>query len=39
MDCDVHQGDGTANILLNDNNILTCSIHCAENYPEKKGDQ
>ena len=29
-------GDGTANILSNDTNILTCSIHCAENYPVKK---
>jgi acetoin utilization deacetylase AcuC-like enzyme len=36
LDCDVHQGDGTANILFNDSNILTCSIHCAENYPAKK---
>ena len=36
LDCDVHQGDGTASILTNDNNILTCSIHCAENYPAKK---
>ena len=36
LDCDVHQGDGTASILTNDRNILTCSIHCAENYPVKK---
>ncbi len=36
LDCDVHQGDGTASILTNDSNILTCSIHCAENYPVKK---
>ena len=36
LDCDVHQGDGTARILSNDSNILTCSIHCADNYPEKK---
>ena len=36
LDCDVHQGDGTASILSNDSNILTCSIHCTENYPEKK---
>lgn len=36
LDCDVHQGDGTASILVNDSNILTCSIHCAENYPAKK---
>ena len=36
LDCDVHQGDGTASILANDGDILTCSIHCAENYPAKK---
>ena len=36
LDCDVHQGDGTARILANDQNIFTCSIHCAENYPAKK---
>ena len=36
LDCDVHQGDGTASILSNDRNIFTCSIHCAENYPLKK---
>ena len=36
LDCDVHQGDGTASILSKDQNILTCSIHCAENYPAKK---
>ena len=36
FDCDVHQGDGTASILSKDSNILTCSIHCAENYPTKK---
>ena len=36
LDCDVHQGDGTANILSNDSNIFTISIHCEENYPAKK---
>ena len=36
FDCDVHQGDGTARILAKDKDIFTCSIHCAENYPEKK---
>ena len=36
LDCDVHQGDGTASILSKDKNIFTCSIHCEENYPEKK---
>ena len=38
LDCDVHQGDGTASILSNDSNILTCSIHCSENYPVKKAN-
>ena len=28
IDLDVHQGDGTAEILENDTNIFTCSIHC-----------
>ena len=32
----MHQGDGTARILINDKDIFTCSIHCAENYPAKK---
>ena len=36
LDCDVHQGDGTASILSNDRNIFTISIHCTENYPQKK---
>ncbi|MDC3235194.1 histone deacetylase [Candidatus Puniceispirillum sp.] len=38
LDCDVHQGDGTARILAKDKNIFTCSIHCAENYPTKKAE-
>ena len=38
LDCDVHQGDGTAAILSNDMDIFTCSIHCAENYPQKKAN-
>ena len=38
LDCDVHQGDGTASILSNDRDIFTCSIHCAENYPQKKAN-
>ena len=36
LDCDVHQGDGTASILVNEKAIFTCSIHCHENYPAKK---
>jgi acetoin utilization deacetylase AcuC-like enzyme len=38
LDCDVHQGDGTASILSDDRDIFTCSIHCAENYPQKKAN-
>ncbi|MCH7480835.1 MAG: histone deacetylase [Chloroflexi bacterium] len=33
LDCDVHQGNGTANILANDSTIFTFSIHGANNYP------
>jgi acetoin utilization deacetylase AcuC-like enzyme len=36
FDCDVHQGDGTASILANDDNIFTCSIHCEKNFPHHK---
>ena len=36
FDCDVHQGDGTASILENNNNVFTCSIHCKNNFPARK---
>jgi acetoin utilization deacetylase AcuC-like enzyme len=36
FDCDVHQGDGTASILQNDETIFTCSIHCEKNFPHHK---
>ena len=36
FDTDVHQGDGTAEILKNDKDIFTCSIHCKNNFPFKK---
>ena len=36
IDCDVHQGDGTARILENDDRIFTCSLHCRTNYPARK---
>ena len=36
VDCDVHQGDGTAAILAGDDSIFTFSIHGAKNYPFKK---
>ena len=36
FDCDVHQGDGTAQITQNYNQIITCSIHCDQNFPRNK---
>ncbi len=36
FDCDVHQGDGTAQITQNYNQIITCSIHCEQNFPRNK---
>jgi acetoin utilization deacetylase AcuC-like enzyme len=33
IDCDVHQGDGTATILAGDASIFTFSIHGARNFP------
>ena len=36
IDLDVHQGDGTAEILKNDTNIFTCSVHCKNNFPFRK---
>jgi len=33
VDCDVHQGNGTAAILAGDETIFTFSIHGARNYP------
>lgn len=33
VDTDVHQGNGTAEIFEGSNQIITYSIHCAENYP------
>jgi acetoin utilization deacetylase AcuC-like enzyme len=36
FDCDVHQGDGTANILANEPRAFTCSIHCDKNFPARK---
>lgn len=38
FDCDVHQGDGTAQITQNHNHnqIITCSIHCEQNFPRNK---
>jgi acetoin utilization deacetylase AcuC-like enzyme len=36
IDCDVHQGDGTANIFANDESVYTFSIHGAGNFPFHK---
>jgi acetoin utilization deacetylase AcuC-like enzyme len=36
MDCDVHQGNGTAAILGDDPSIFTFSVHGAKNFPLHK---
>ncbi|QBF84130.1 histone deacetylase [Shewanella maritima] len=36
IDCDVHQGDGTATLCQSVPEIITCSIHCAKNFPARK---
>lgn len=36
VDCDVHQGDGTAFIFREDSTVFTCSIHQEDLYPEVK---
>jgi acetoin utilization deacetylase AcuC-like enzyme len=33
VDCDVHQGDGTAQVLAGDPEAFTISLHGARNYP------
>ncbi len=36
LDCDVHQGDGTAAIFAGDPSVFTFSIHGAGNFPFQK---
>lgn len=36
IDCDVHQGNGTAEIFKNDDRVFTYSIHGEKNYPFNK---
>ncbi len=36
VDCDVHQGDGTARIFEGDSRVFTLSLHGANNYPFEK---
>ncbi len=36
VDCDLHQGNGTAYIFRNDDDVFTFSIHQENNYPIKQ---
>ena len=36
VDCDVHQGDGTARIFAGRADVLTLSLHAERNYPARK---
>lgn len=36
LDCDVHQGNGTAAIFENDSSVFTFSVHGAKNFPLHK---
>jgi acetoin utilization deacetylase AcuC-like enzyme len=36
IDCDVHQGNGTASIFENDPTVFTFSVHGANNFPFSK---
>lgn len=36
FDCDVHQGDGTAEVTQAHPQIISCSIHCQQNFPRIK---
>jgi acetoin utilization deacetylase AcuC-like enzyme len=36
IDCDVHQGNGTAVLFQHDPSVFTCSFHGEKNYPFRK---
>jgi acetoin utilization deacetylase AcuC-like enzyme len=36
IDCDVHQGNGTAAIFAGDDDVFTVSLHGAKNFPFRK---
>ena len=36
LDCDLHQGNGTAVVFENDDTVFTCSLHQENNYPTKQ---
>ncbi|WP_406666777.1 histone deacetylase [Gallaecimonas sp. GXIMD1310] len=38
IDCDVHQGDGTATMLARHPDCITLSVHAERNYPARKPD-
>lgn len=36
VDCDVHQGDGTASLMAGREDVFTLSIHAEKNFPVRK---
>ncbi len=38
VDCDVHQGNGTASIAVGDPSLFAFSMHCGKNFPFQKTD-
>ena len=36
VDCDVHQGDGTARIFADEPRVFTLSVHAEKNFPARK---
>jgi acetoin utilization deacetylase AcuC-like enzyme len=36
IDCDVHQGDGTASVFADDDRVFTVSVHAEANFPLRK---
>lgn len=36
VDCDVHQGDGTAKLASNNPQVITLSLHGEKNFPHRK---
>jgi acetoin utilization deacetylase AcuC-like enzyme len=36
FDCDVHQGDGTAEIFRDEKRVFTVSLHAEKNFPTRK---
>ena len=39
VDLDVHQGDGTAAIFLDEPRVFTFSMHCRTNFPSAQADE